>query len=68
LVSHAADELNKAHNAASTVPALGTLTGRNTGLDLATGISGFTGTTTLAVMSNSTNLIAKSVKHSSFNT
>ncbi len=62
LVSHAADELNKAHNASSTVPALATLTGRNTGLDLATGISGFTGTTTIAVMNNANNLIDKSVK------
>lgn len=62
LVSQAAEALNKAHNASSTVPALTTLTGRNTGLDLATGISGFTGTTTVAVMNNTTNLIAKSVK------
>ncbi len=62
LVSHAAEELNRAHNASSSVPALQTLTGRNTGLDLATGIAGFTGTTTVAVMNNTTNLIAKSVK------
>jgi flagellar hook-associated protein 1 FlgK len=62
LVSQASEALNKAHNAASTVPALQTLSGRNTGLDLATGISGFTGTTTVAVMNNTTNLITKSVK------
>lgn len=62
LVSHAAEELNRAHNAASAVPALQTLAGRNTGLDLTTGLSGFTGQTTLAVMDSSTNLIAKSIK------
>lgn len=62
LVSHAAEELNRAHNASSTVPALQALTGRDTGLDLATGIGGFTGITTIGVMNNSTNLIAKSVK------
>ena len=62
LVSQATEALNKAHNASSTVPALQALSGRNTGLDLATGISGFTGTTTIAVMNNTTNLIDKSVK------
>ncbi len=42
-------ELNRAHNANSAAPAPGALTGRNTGLDLPTAISGFTGRTTVAI-------------------
>jgi flagellar hook-associated protein 1 FlgK len=49
-VSRAAEQLNAAHNASAGVPAPATLTGRNTGLDLATAVSGFTGATTLAVV------------------
>ena len=48
-VARAVDELNRAHNASSAVPAPAQLTGRNTGLDLPTAISGFTGKTTVAV-------------------
>ena len=46
----AARELNRAHNANSAVPAPTSLTGKNTGLDEATAIGGFTGKTTLALM------------------
>ncbi|MCC7268973.1 MAG: flagellar hook-associated protein FlgK, partial [Caulobacteraceae bacterium] len=49
-VSRAAEQLNAAHNAATAVPAPGTLTGRNTGLDLTTAMTGFTGRTTLAIV------------------
>ena len=49
LVSHVADELNRAHNANSSVPAPTTLTGRNTGQSLETALTGFTGSTTIAV-------------------
>ena len=48
-VSRAVQALNRAHNAASAVPAPATLTGNNIGLDLPTAISGFTGKTSIAV-------------------
>lgn len=43
-----ADELNRAHNAASAAPAPTRLTGRDTGLDLPTAVRGFTGRTSVA--------------------
>ncbi|HWQ88229.1 flagellar hook-associated protein FlgK [Brevundimonas sp.] len=49
LVSHVADELNRAHNANSSVPAPVSLTGRNVGQAFETAIAGFTGQTTVAV-------------------
>jgi flagellar hook-associated protein 1 FlgK len=49
LVSHVADELNRAHNANSSVPAPVSLTGRNVGQTFETAIAGFTGRTTVAV-------------------
>ena len=49
LVSHVADELNRAHNANSSVPAPVRLTGRNVGQTFETAIAGFTGRTTVAV-------------------
>lgn len=59
--SHATEELNRAHNAASSVPAPQTLTGRPTGfLDQATAFSNFTGKTTLAVLNSTTNVVANS--------
>lgn len=59
-VSHATEELNRAHNASSSVPAPQTLTGRPTGfLDQATAFSNFTGKTTLAVLNSTTNAVLK---------
>lgn len=49
LMARVADELNRAHNANSAVPAPSTLTGRNVGQSLQTAIAGFTGGTTVAV-------------------
>lgn len=49
-VARAAERLNAAHNAASSVPAPQTLNGRLTGLDLPTAVSGFTGKTTVAIV------------------
>ena len=49
LVSHMADELNRAHNANSSVPAPGVLIGRNVGQSLESAVAGFTGQTTIAV-------------------
>lgn len=49
-VSRAAEQLNAAHNASSSVPAPASLNGRNTGLDLPTALSGFTGQTTIALV------------------
>ncbi|AQR62441.1 flagellar hook-associated protein FlgK [Brevundimonas sp. LM2] len=58
LVTHVADELNRAHNANAAVPAPTTLTGRNVGQSLETAIAGFTGKTTVAVVNPSTGVIA----------
>ena len=49
-VSRAAEQINAAHNASSSVPAPQTLAGRNTGLDLPTAMNGFTGQTTVAIV------------------
>ena len=49
-VTRAVDQLNRAHNASSSVPAPTSLTGRDTGLDLPTAISGFTGKTNIGVV------------------
>ena len=49
LVAHVADELNRAHNANSSVPAPATLTGRNVGQGFEGAIAGFSGQTTVAV-------------------
>src|SRR5690606_13911713 len=50
LVTRVADELNRAHNANSAVPASATLTGRNVGQSFETAIAGFSGTTNIAVV------------------
>ncbi|MEW5686627.1 MAG: flagellar hook-associated protein FlgK [Pseudomonadota bacterium] len=47
----AVDQLNAAHNAAASYPAPATMEGRATGLDLATSVSGFTGKSTIAIVS-----------------
>ena len=52
-VSRSAEELNRASNASTSVPAPDTLTGRNTGLDEATALSGFTGKMTIALTDSS---------------
>lgn len=49
-VTRASEQINAAHNAASSVPAARTLTGRNTGLDLPTALGGFSGVTNVAVV------------------
>lgn len=49
LLTRVADELNRAHNANSSVPAPTTLTGRNVGQSLETAVAGFGGNTTIAV-------------------
>lgn len=48
LMAKVADELNRAHNANSSVPAPTSLTGRNVGQSLETALAGFTGSTTIA--------------------
>lgn len=59
--SHAIEELNRAHNASSSVPAPQTLTGRPTGfLDQATAFSNFTGKTTFAVLNSTSSAVVKS--------
>ena len=49
LVAHVADELTRAHNANSSVPAPNRLTGRNVGQSFESAIAGFSGQTTIAV-------------------
>ena len=49
-VSQAVNALNLAHNASTSSPPPAQLTGANTGLDLPTAISGFTGVTNIAVV------------------
>lgn len=48
-VSRAAQDLNAASNASTASPPPSSLTGRNTGLDLPTAISGFSGISTVAI-------------------
>ena len=59
-VSRAVDQLNAAHNAAAAYPAPQTLAGRDTGLDLPTAISGFSGTSTIAVV-NAAGVLQRSI-------
>ncbi|MDZ4369876.1 MAG: flagellar hook-associated protein FlgK [Phenylobacterium sp.] len=59
-VSKAVDRLNAAHNDAAAYPAPATMTGRNTGLDLPSAISGFSGTSTIAIV-DSAGLMQRSV-------
>lgn len=61
LISHVADELNRAHNANSAVPAPTSLTGKAVGQDLTTALTGFTGNTTFAVVDPSTGAITTRV-------
>ncbi|MBU2116366.1 MAG: flagellar hook-associated protein FlgK, partial [Alphaproteobacteria bacterium] len=49
LLTRAADELNRAHNANTAVPAPQTLSGRNVGQSLDTALAGFTGRTAVLV-------------------
>lgn len=51
-VSRAVEQLNAAHNASAAFPPPNALTGRDTGLDLTTAVTGFTGSSTIAVMNN----------------
>ncbi|GAA0652956.1 flagellar hook-associated protein FlgK [Brevundimonas lenta] len=49
LITHVADELNRAHNANASVPPPTSLTGRNVGQSFESAIAGFTGQSTIAV-------------------
>ena len=57
LTSGVASQLNQISNSYSAVPPPTTMTGQNTGLDIASAVSGFTGTTTIAEVNTSTNAI-----------
>ncbi|MFZ0266965.1 flagellar hook-associated protein FlgK [Caulobacter sp.] len=59
-VSRAAEELNRASNAASAVPAPRSMIGKDTGLDANTAFAHFTGKTTIAV-TDATNAIVQRV-------
>ncbi|MDQ1153009.1 flagellar hook-associated protein FlgK [Brevundimonas sp. SORGH_AS_0993] len=53
LTARLADELNRAHNANSSVPAPTVLSGRNTGQALETALAGFSGKTTITAVNSS---------------
>jgi flagellar hook-associated protein 1 FlgK len=59
-VTRAAEELNRASNAASSVPAPASMTGRDTGLDSDSAFKNFTGKTTVAI-TNAAGVIQKRV-------
>jgi flagellar hook-associated protein 1 FlgK len=59
-VSRTAQQLNAAHNASTAYPPPTTLNGRNTGLDLPTAASGFTGQSTVAI-TNSSGVVQRTV-------
>jgi flagellar hook-associated protein 1 FlgK len=59
-VSRAAQALNAASNASTASPPPTSLTGRNTGLDLPTAVSGFSGQSTVAI-TNSAGVVQKTV-------
>lgn len=52
-VTQTVNAINQAHNASSSVPPPAQLNGTDTGLDLPTAISGFSGDTTIAVVNSS---------------
>lgn len=60
LITHVADELNRAHNANTAMPPPSRLDGRNVGQSLASALAGFTGQTTIAV-TNSAGVIQQRV-------
>ena len=60
LTSQAATRLNAVSNSYSSVPAASRLTGRNTGLDIDTAVSGFSGKTTVAIV-DSTGTVQRKV-------
>lgn len=49
-VSRAVDQLNAAHNASAAYPGPASMVGRDTGLDLTSAITGFSGTSTIAIV------------------
>ncbi|MCA3757583.1 MAG: flagellar hook-associated protein FlgK [Phenylobacterium sp.] len=59
--ARAAERLNAAHNASTSFPARSTLQGRDTGLDLPTAVSGFTGQSTLAI-TNASGVVQRTVQ------
>lgn len=58
--SRATEEINRAANAASSVPAPTSLTGRDTGLDAQAAMTGFTGKTTIA-LTNASGVIQRRI-------
>jgi flagellar hook-associated protein 1 FlgK len=58
-VSRAAEEMNRASNAASSVPAPNSMTGKDTGLDANTAFANFTGKTTIAITNASSAIVQR---------
>lgn len=59
LTTRIADELNRAHNASTSVPPPNTLAGRNVGTSLEAALTGFNGTTNVAVTNASGAIVAR---------
>ncbi len=59
LVAGVADQLNAIHNAYATFPPPQSLTGRSTGMDAATAVTGFTGKSTVDILDASGNVARK---------
>ena len=60
-VSRVTEKLNAAHNANAAMPPPTTLTGRNIGTDLQSGIANFTGTSTIAIVDQTTGVVQGTV-------
>jgi flagellar hook-associated protein 1 FlgK len=60
-VTGAVSAINQASNASSSVPPPNTLTGSNIGIDLTTAISGFSGTTNIAVVNSTTGVTQQQI-------
>jgi flagellar hook-associated protein 1 FlgK len=59
-VSKAVDQINAAHNDATTYPPPATMVGRNTDMSLPTAVSGFTGASTIAIV-NASGVLQRSI-------
>jgi flagellar hook-associated protein 1 FlgK len=61
LVAQTADQMNRIHNAYSSVPPPTTMIGRDTGLDATTAMTGFTGNATVALVNTTTGVLQRRI-------
>ncbi|MFZ3004578.1 MAG: flagellar hook-associated protein FlgK [Phenylobacterium sp.] len=60
-VSRVTEKLNAAHNANAAMPPPAAMTGRDIGMDLDSGVAGFTGNATIAIVDRTTGVVQSSV-------